>query len=75
MPRSRPPVTADSSTRIWQERTDLVKQEVAAASAAMDAKTNKLRALRLEKEARDAEEAARQPAKEPARPKPRKRKT
>ena len=39
---------------IWQARTDLVKKELAAQSAANDAKTARLKALRL---ARDAEDA------------------
>jgi hypothetical protein len=52
-----PPRTLDSASQIWQNRTDLVKQEQAAASAASDAKTARLKALRLEKEAQDAEAA------------------
>jgi hypothetical protein len=47
----------EGSTRIWQARTDLVKQEVAAANAAADAKTARLKALRLAKEAEEAESA------------------
>jgi hypothetical protein len=39
----------------WERRTLLVKQECAAASAASDAKTARLRALRLEKERQDAQ--------------------
>jgi hypothetical protein len=39
----------------WERRTLLVKQELAAASAASDAKTARLRALRLEKERQDAQ--------------------
>ena len=56
MPSSprRPPAPLDSASQIWQTRTDLVKQEMAAASAAADAKTARLRALRLEKEAQEA---------------------
>lgn len=45
----------EGSMRVWQTRTDLVKQEVAAANAAADAKTARLRALRLAKEAEEAE--------------------
>jgi hypothetical protein len=41
----------------WETRTALVKQEMAAESAANDAKTARLKALRLEKEASDAEAA------------------
>jgi hypothetical protein len=42
----------------WEQRTALVKQQVNAESAANDAKTIRLRALRLEKEKLDAEAAA-----------------
>jgi hypothetical protein len=53
---------------VWEQRTLLVKKELAAASAANDAKTVRLRALRLEKERLEAEAA---PAKaEPAPAKP-----
>ena len=41
----------------WETRTALVKQEMAAESAANDAKTKRLKALRLAKEAEDAETA------------------
>jgi len=41
--------------QVWESRTALVKQEMAAESAANDAKTARLRALRLEKEKQDAE--------------------
>jgi hypothetical protein len=47
----------DGALRIWQTRTDLAKQETAAANKAADAKTARLKALRLEKEAQDAEAA------------------
>lgn len=57
------------AAQIWEERTALVKRELAAESAANDAKTARLRALRLEKEAEEAEAA---PEKEPA-PTPKKR--
>jgi len=53
----RPTTTSDNAARVWQTRTDLVKQEMAVASAAADAKTAKLRALRLEKEAEEAKAA------------------
>ena len=49
--------TADSYFITWERRTSLVKQQVAAESAANDDKTARLRALRLEKEAQDAEVA------------------
>ena len=42
----------------WESRTQMVKDQLAAASAANDAKTARLRALRLEKERQDAEAAA-----------------
>ena len=51
-------------SEIWQHRTTLVKQELAAASAASDAKTAKLKALRLERDRQEAEVAAKNP--EPA---------
>lgn len=43
--------------QVWEDRKEMVKQEMAAASAANDAKTARLKALRLEKEAQDAEAA------------------
>ena len=42
----------------WEQRTKLVKQEQAATNAATEAKTARLRALRLEKEERDAADKA-----------------
>lgn len=42
--------------QVWENRKTLVRQEMAAESAANDAKTARLRALRLEKEAQEAEE-------------------
>ena len=48
---------ADSYFVTWEKRTALVKQEMAAESAASDAKTDRLRALRLAKEAADKEAA------------------
>jgi hypothetical protein len=53
--------TADGVFKAWETRTQLVKSELAAASAANDAKTARLRALRLEKERVDAEAAAAAP--------------
>jgi hypothetical protein len=41
----------------WEKRTALVKQQTTAESAHNDAKTIRLKALRLEKEAADAEAA------------------
>jgi len=49
--------TAEGAFQAWERRTQLVKNEMAAASAAADAKTARLRALRLAKEAEDAETA------------------
>ena len=57
--------TANSAFQVWESRTQLVKQEMAAASAANDAKTARLKALRLEKEKLEAEEAAANPAPAP----------
>lgn len=53
--------TADGMFQVWQARTQMVKKELAAASAANDAKTARLKALRLEKEKQEAEEAAANP--------------
>lgn len=49
--------TVEATFQVWERRTQLVKDELAAASAAADAKTARLRALRLAKEAEDAEAA------------------
>jgi len=46
---------ADSYFVAWEKRTALVEQQVTAESAARDAKTARLRALRLAKEAVDKE--------------------
>ena len=54
--------TANNAFQAWQDRTDLVKTETAATNAANDAKTARLKALRLEKEKADAEAAALAPA-------------
>ena len=51
------PSTAD----VWQTRTDLVKKQMAAESAANDAKTARLKALRLERDAQAAEAARQAP--------------
>ena len=53
-PKANPARTSAALSQIWIQRTALVKQELAAASAANDAKTARLRALRLEKEAAEA---------------------
>ena len=49
--------TAQGIFDAWEKRTQLVKLQRNAESAASDAKTARLRALRLEKEALDAEAA------------------
>lgn len=54
----------------WERRTQLVKDEMAAESAALDARTARLRALRLEKEAEESKDAAND---DEAAPAPRKR--
>lgn len=48
---------ADAHFRAWEDRTQLVKQEQEAERAASEAKTLRLRALRLAKEAEDKEAA------------------
>ena len=49
--------TANGVFAAWEKRTALVKQQANAHSDASDAKTIRLKALRLEKEAQDAEAA------------------
>jgi hypothetical protein len=49
--------TAKGVFETWEKRTQLVKTQTNAESAYNDAKTIRLKALRLEKEAQDAEEA------------------
>ncbi len=49
--------TAQGIFQTWEDRKTLVKQEMDAERAANDAKTIRLKALRLEKEATDAEAA------------------
>ena len=53
-----------------EQRDTLVKQEIEKERAALDAKTAKLRALRLAKEAADAEAAAKLAAEQPEKTKP-----
>jgi len=53
--------TAQGLSQVWEDRKALVKREMEAESAANDVKTAKLRALRLEKEAQDAEAARNAP--------------
>jgi hypothetical protein len=64
--------TTRDVAQVWEDRKSLVKQEMAAQSAANDAKTARLRALRLAKEAQDAE-AARAAAQNAPAPVPKKR--
>ena len=49
--------TAQGIFQTWEDRKTLVKQEMDAARAHNDAKTIRLKAQRLEKEAADAEAA------------------
>ena len=49
--------TANGVFEAWEKRTALVKLQMNAESAASDAKTARLRALRLAKEAQDNEAA------------------
>jgi hypothetical protein len=49
-----PSRTTDALADAWERRTSFVRNEQAAASAANDAKTARLRALRLEKEKQEA---------------------
>lgn len=56
-PNAHPRLRLDPS-QVWEDRTTLVKREVDAERAATDAKTARLRALRLAKEAADRETAA-----------------
>ncbi len=53
--------TSNSVQEVWEKRTELVKKQTNAESAANDAKTARLKALRLEKEKQDAAEAAANP--------------
>jgi hypothetical protein len=57
---------ADNHFVTWERRTALVKQQATAASAHNDAKTDRLRALRLAKEAADREAAPEAPPKRAA---------
>jgi len=61
-PRRDAPRTMDGASQVWQTRTDMVKQERAAANKAADAKTARLKALRLAKEAEDAAAKSAEPA-------------
>ncbi len=61
-PPRRTAHSPDGAMRIWQSRTDMVKQETDAANKAADAKTARLKALRLAKEAEDAAAKSAAPA-------------
>ena len=56
-PSNAVPRTRQDPMVLWEDRTILVKKEVDAERIASDAKTAKLRALRLAKEAADKETA------------------
>ena len=56
-PKKGPVRTAKGVFEAWEKRTELVKLQTSAESAHNDAKTIRLKALRLEKEAQDAEAA------------------
>jgi hypothetical protein len=58
---------ANSHFAVWEQRTALVKQLVAAESSANDAKTARLRALRLAKEMADKKAEAADAAAAPKR--------
>ena len=59
--RKRGSGTAQGVLEIWEKRTELVRLQTNAESAANDAKTARLKALRLEKEKQDAIDAAANP--------------
>jgi len=59
--RKRGSGTAQGVLEVWEKRTELVRLQTNAESAANDAKTARLKALRLEKEKQDAIEAAANP--------------
>ena len=60
-PKRGPVRTAKGVFDAWEKRTEMVKLQTNAESAANDAKTIRLKALRLEKEKQDAIEAAANP--------------
>ncbi|HKQ09727.1 MAG TPA: hypothetical protein VJS85_00945 [Rhizomicrobium sp.] len=60
-PKKGSPRTAKTVFDAWDKRTEMVKLQTNAESAANDAKTVRLKALRLEKERQDAIEAAANP--------------
>jgi len=62
------PRTPGALEQVWQTRTEMVKQQMEAESKANDAKTARLKALRLAKEQQDAETLKHAPAPKPVRP-------
>ncbi len=54
--------TANNAFEAWEKRTALMKPQSSAESAANDAKTSRLKPLRLEKERQDALQALLNPA-------------
>jgi hypothetical protein len=58
--------TPGSLEQVWQTRTEMVKQQMESESKANDAKTARLKALRLAKELEDAEAQKNAPAPKPA---------
>ena len=58
-PKARSPEFSGALAEAWDRRKLLVTGEVAAANAASDAKTARLKALRLEKEREDSEAVSR----------------
>ena len=54
--------TMRGQEQVWEDRKTLVKREMEAESAANDAKTARLKALRLAKEAEDAAAKSAEPA-------------
>jgi hypothetical protein len=72
-PTRQPPTGALARESQHDRRTEMVRDMIAKESAVQDAKTNRLRALRLAKEAEDkaAADAAPKPVKPKPAPKPR----
>ena len=58
--------TPGALEQLWQTRTQLVKQQMDSESKANDAKTARLKALRLAKEEEDAQAQKNAPATKPA---------
>ncbi len=61
-----PTRTPGALEQVWQTRTEMVRQQLESESKANDAKTARLRALRLAKEQEDAEAQKNAPAPKPA---------